>query len=161
MFTDCGQNSDSLQRFWQILHNWFQPRVEMLDRFLQREGGMEGMGHFALRCSQTLLRLNWYLLCVIVGLQGDALSCLLPAPFTAEQNELWPSQTHPDVFWAFFNLVGRRIAVSCYATSLFLLLWLQSLAFSVQKFQIVQGWRWSHISALELHWRFCFVHVQL
>lgn len=130
------------------------------------------MGHFALRCSQTLLRLNWYLLYVIVGLQGCALSCLLPAPFAAEWDKLWPSQTHPDVFRAFFNLAGRKHCCSCYATSLFLLLWLQSLAFSVSLrslrkiqssvfLQIVQGWRWCHISALELHWRFCFVHFSL
>lgn len=67
---------------------------------------------------------------------------------------------------------GESRAVSCYAASLFLLLWLQSLTFSVflrslRKIQssvflqIVQGWRWSHTSALEWHWRFCFVHFQL
>lgn len=49
---------------------------------------MVRMGHFALKCLQVLLRLNWHLLYVIVGLQGGALSCLLPAPFAAEQDKL-------------------------------------------------------------------------
>lgn len=49
---------------------------------------MARLGRFALRWSQILLRLNWYLLYVIVRLQGGALSCLLPAPFAAEQDKL-------------------------------------------------------------------------